>query len=146
MLRLPRPLPVGFAAALLTLAALAVPVALAALIHSLGAWMMQTTMRRACAALAVALAGAVMLSGCASLGNANGEATAALLANLRGCERSYIGTLGGLAPPAASLSIRCAPDVSGEELGAAARAAIQAEVARALGVSVADTAPAAEPR
>jgi hypothetical protein len=50
------------------------------------------------------------LTGCASLGGTDAAATAKLLENLRGCERSYVGTLGGLAPPTASISIRCAPD------------------------------------
>lgn len=55
-------------------------------------------------------AGAVALTGCATVGATDAAATAKLLENLRGCERSYVGTLGGLAPPTASISIRCAPD------------------------------------
>lgn len=65
---------------------------------------------RAMAKPAVVGAGALALSGCASLGGGDAAATAKLLENLRGCERSYVGTLGGLAPPTASISIRCAPD------------------------------------
>jgi len=64
---------------------------------------------RAMAKPAVAT-GALALTGCASLGGGDAAATAQLLENLRGCERSYVGTLGGLAPPTASISIRCAPD------------------------------------
>jgi hypothetical protein len=58
---------------------------------------------------ALAIAAGLMLSGCATLGSADAEATAKLLENLRGCERTYVGTLGGLAPPTASISIRCEP-------------------------------------
>lgn len=49
------------------------------------------------------------LTACASLPGSPGgaDATAKLLENLRHCERNYIGSLGGLAPPNASVSIRC---------------------------------------
>ncbi|WP_397416614.1 D-Ala-D-Ala carboxypeptidase family metallohydrolase [Phenylobacterium sp.] len=65
---------------------------------------------RAASRPVLASAGAMALTGCASLGGTDAAATAKLLENLRGCERSYVGTLGGLAPPTASISIRCAPD------------------------------------
>jgi hypothetical protein len=102
------------------------------------------------ALLILTLATPLMLGGCASLarlsgGGADGDAAAALLANLRGCERSYIGTLGGLAPPAASLSIRCAADFSAQPLSPDVQAVIRAEVARALGVAPADITPAEGP-
>lgn len=77
---------------------------------------------------------AFLAAGCATLSGANGsDATAALLANLRGCERTYIGSLAGLGPPAASVSIRCQPDAdAGGGQAAAIAAAVKAEVARAL--------------
>jgi hypothetical protein len=59
--------------------------------------------------LAVALAAAALsLGACASVGGAGGaETTTQLLQNLRHCERTYIGGLGGLAPPNASVAISC---------------------------------------
>jgi starvation-inducible outer membrane lipoprotein len=62
--------------------------------------------------LKLALAGLALLSlsACASLpgGGQDSAATAKLLENLRHCDRTYIGSLGGLAPPVAQVSIKCA--------------------------------------
>jgi hypothetical protein len=61
--------------------------------------------------LKLALAGCALLSlsACASLpgGGQDSAATAKLLENLRHCSRSYNGSLGGLAPPVATIHIEC---------------------------------------
>jgi hypothetical protein len=87
---------------------------------------------------------AFLATGCSTLsGVGGGDATAALLANLRGCERTYIGSLAGLGPPAASVSIRCQPEADAGQAAAIAEA-VKAEVARALGGAVPADDPAVE--
>lgn len=61
---------------------------------------------------AVTLA-ALGLTGCASTSQEQ------VLGNLEHCERSYIGQVGGLLPPAVSVSIRCSPKPFGVPLAPA---------------------------
>lgn len=61
--------------------------------------------------LAAGLAAAVALGGCgtAGLSARNPDGTSQLLSNLENCTRNYIGTVGGVLPPAVSVSITCQP-------------------------------------